>query len=47
MTKQNTSNSSYLAEKVTPHILSLGTKPIERVRAGREFVSSVLYAELC
>ena len=26
-TKQNTSNSSYLAEEVTPQILSLGTKP--------------------
>ena len=26
-TKQNTSNSSYLVEKVTPQILSLGTKP--------------------
>ena len=26
-TKQNTSNSSYLVEEITPHILSLGTKP--------------------
>ena len=26
-TKQNTSNSSYLVEDVTPQILSLGTKP--------------------
>ena len=26
-TKQNTSNSSYLVEKVTPQILSLRTKP--------------------
>ena len=26
-TKQNTSNSSYLVEEVTPQILSLGTKP--------------------
>ena len=26
-TKQNTSNSSYLAEEVTPQILSLGSKP--------------------
>ena len=26
-TKQNTSNSSYLAEEVAPQILSLGTKP--------------------
>ena len=26
-TKQNTSNSSYLAEEVTTQILSLGTKP--------------------
>ena len=26
-TKQNTSNSSYLLEEVTPQILSLGTKP--------------------
>ena len=26
-TKQNTSNSSYLAEEVSPQILSLGTKP--------------------
>ena len=26
-TKQNTSNSSYLVENVTPQILSLGTKP--------------------
>ena len=26
-TKQSTSNSSYLAEDVTPQILSLGTKP--------------------
>ena len=26
-TKQNTSNSSYLAQDVTPQILSLGTKP--------------------
>ena len=26
-TKQNTSNSSYSVEKVTPQILSLGTKP--------------------
>ena len=25
-TKQNTSNSSYLVEKVTPQIVSLGTK---------------------
>ena len=25
--KQNTSNSSYLAEEVTSQILSLGTKP--------------------
>ena len=25
--KQNTSNSSYLAEEVTPQIISLGTKP--------------------
>ena len=25
-TKQNTSNSSYLVEEVTPQILSLGTK---------------------
>ena len=27
MTKQNTINSSYLLEEVTPQILSLGTKP--------------------
>ena len=27
MTKQNTSNSSYLVQEVTPQILSLGTKP--------------------
>ena len=27
-TKQNTSNSSYLAEEVTPQILSLGTKSL-------------------
>ena len=27
-TKQNTSNSSYLAEEVTLQILSLGTKPL-------------------
>ena len=26
-TKQNTSNSSYLLEEVTPKMLSLGTKP--------------------
>ena len=26
-TKQNTSNSSYLVEDVTPQILSLGSKP--------------------
>ena len=26
-TKQNTSNSSYIVEDVTPQILSLGTKP--------------------
>ena len=26
-TKQNTSNSLYLLEEVTPQILSLGTKP--------------------
>ena len=26
-TKQNTSNSSYLVEEVTPQIPSLGTKP--------------------
>ena len=26
-TEQNTSNSSYLVEEVTPQILSLGTKP--------------------
>ena len=26
-TKQNTSNSSYLLDEVTPQILSLGTKP--------------------
>ena len=26
-TKQNTSNSSYLVEEVTPQILSFGTKP--------------------
>ena len=26
-TKQNTSNSSYLVQEVTPQILSLGTKP--------------------
>ena len=26
-TKQNTSNSSYLVEEVTPQIVSLGTKP--------------------
>ena len=26
-TKQNTSNSTYLLEEVTPQILSLGTKP--------------------
>ena len=26
-TKQNTSNSSYFLEEVTPQILSLGTKP--------------------
>ena len=26
-TKENTSNSSYWLEKVTPQILSLGTKP--------------------
>ena len=26
-TKQNTSDSSYLLEEVTPEILSLGTKP--------------------
>ena len=26
-TKQNTSNSSYLAEEVTPQIFSLDTKP--------------------
>ena len=26
-TEQNTSNSSYLLEEVTPQILSLGTKP--------------------
>ena len=26
-TKQNTSNSSYLLEEVTPQILSLGIKP--------------------
>ena len=26
-TKQNTSNSSYLVEEVTPQIISLGTKP--------------------
>ena len=26
-TKQNTSNNSYLAEEVTPQILSVGTKP--------------------
>ena len=26
-TKQNTSNSSYLVEEVTPQMLSLGTKP--------------------
>ena len=25
--KQNTSNSAYLVEEVTPQILSLGTKP--------------------
>ena len=25
--KQNTSNSSYIVEEVTPQILSLGTKP--------------------
>ena len=27
-TKQNTSNSSYLLEEVTPQILSLGAKPL-------------------
>ena len=27
-TKQNTSNSSYLVEEVTPQIFSLGTKPL-------------------
>ena len=27
ITKQNTSNSSYLMEEVTPQILSKGTKP--------------------
>ena len=27
-TKQNTSNSSYLVEEVTPQILSLRTKPV-------------------
>ena len=26
-TKQNTSNSPYIVEEVTPQILSLGTKP--------------------
>ena len=26
-TKQNTSNSSYLVDEVTPQIISLGTKP--------------------
>ena len=26
MTKENTSNSSYLAEEVSPQVLSLGTK---------------------
>ena len=26
-TKQNTSNSSYLVEELTPHLLSLGTRP--------------------
>ena len=30
-TKQNTSNSSYLLEEVTPQILSLGTKPFVNI----------------
>ena len=33
-TKQNTSNSSYLVEEVTPQILSLGTKPFVSQNAG-------------
>ena len=30
-TKQNTSNSSYMLEEVTPQILSLVTKPLNRL----------------
>ena len=33
-TKQNTSNSSYLVEEVTPQIISLGTKPFVIFKSG-------------
>ena len=40
-TKQNTSNSSYLVEEVTPQILSLGTKPFV-VFSGCVFLNGAL-----
>ena len=33
-TKQNTINSSYLVQEVTPQILSLGTKPLLFSKSG-------------
>ena len=48
-TKQNTSNSSYLVEEVTPQILSLGTKPfvifIFQKRFNRFFLCSGMKLE--
>ena len=47
-TKQNTSNSSYLVEEVTPQILSLGAKPfvIFKKWFNRFFLHSKMKMEL-